>query len=212
MRPRPDVSHSELSEPAVSEPAVSEPGVSRTGTARRRRSRAVLYASLVVAALLAVLITLLASSKPVADSVASSPLLGKSAPQVSGRALNGKGAFSLSSFRGRWVLLNFSASWCIPCRNETPQLLTFQSEHALSGDATVFAVEFDPSDSANLAAFLASNHAPWPAINDPSAEVSYGVTGIPESYLIDPAGTVVAKFFGGVTSTQVDKSISQASS
>ncbi len=205
MRPQPDVSQSEFSEPRV-----PVPDVSQTGTPRRRRSRAVLYVSLVVAALLAVLITLLASSKPVADSVASSPLLGKPAPQVSGRALDGKGSFSLSSFRGRWVLLNFSASWCIPCRNETPQLLTFQSEHAVSGDATVFAVEFDPSDSANLAAFLASNHAPWPAINDPSAEVAYGVTGIPESYLIDPAGTVVAKFFGGVTSAQVDKSISQA--
>ncbi len=205
MRPQPDVSQSEFSEPGV-----PVPDVSQTGTPRRRRSRAVLYVSLVVAALLAVLITLLASSKPVADSVASSPLLGKPAPQVSGRALDGKGSFSLSSFRGRWVLLNFSASWCIPCRNETPQLLTFQSEHAVSGDATVFAVEFDPSDSANLAAFLASNHAPWPAINDPSAEVAYGVTGIPESYLIDPAGTVVAKFFGGVTSAQVDKSISQA--
>lgn len=205
MRPQPDVSQSEFSEPGV-----PVPDVSQTGTLRRRRSRAVLYVSLVVAALLAVLITLLASSKPVADSVASSPLLGKPAPQVSGRALDGKGSFSLSSFRGRWVLLNFSASWCIPCRNETPQLLTFQSEHAVSGDATVFAVEFDPSDSANLAAFLASNHAPWPAINDPSAEVAYGVTGIPESYLIDPAGTVVAKFFGGVTSAQVDKSISQA--
>ena len=205
MRPQPDVSQSEFSEPRV-----PVPDVSQTGTPRRRRSRAVLYVSLVVAALLAVLITLLASSKPVADSVASSPLLGKPAPQVSGRALDGKGSFSLSSFRGRWVLLNFSASWCIPCRNETPQLLTFQSEHAVSGDATVFAVEFDPSDSANLAAFLASNHAPWPAINDPSAEVAYGVTGIPESYLIDPAGTVVAKFFGGVTSAQVDKAISQA--
>lgn len=165
-----------------------------------------------MAVLLAVLITLLASTKPVANSVTSSPLLGKAAPPVSGKALNGNGSYSLGEFRGRWVLLNFSASWCIPCRNETPQLLNFQKEHAASGDATVLAVEFDPSDQANLAAFLASSHATWPAINDPAAEVSYGVTGIPESYLIDPAGTVVAKFFGGVTAAQVDKSISQASS
>ena len=180
---------------------------------RRRRSRVVLYTSLAVAALLAVLITLLASAKPSTDSVTASPLIGKAAPPVSGTSVTGTGSYTLSGYIGKWVLLNFSASWCVPCRDETPQLVAFQKQHAgAGGNATVLGVEFDPSDTANLAAFLASSHATWPAINDPSAEVAYGVTGIPESYLVDPAGIVVAKFFGGVTAAQVDKAISQASS
>ena len=179
---------------------------------KRRRSRVVLYTSVAVAVLLAVLITLLASTKPSSNSATSSPLIGKAAPSVSGRSITGGGSYTLSSYVGKWVLLNFSASWCVPCRDETPQLLAFQNQHAAAGNATVFGVEFDPSDTANLAAFLASSHATWPAISDPSAEVAYGVTGIPESYLIDPAGSVVAKFFGGVTAAQVDKAITQASS
>lgn len=182
------------------------------GEVPARRSRVVLYASLAVAVLLAVLITLLASTKPSSNSVTASPLIGKAAPPVSGRSITGTGSYTLSGYIGKWVLLNFSASWCVPCRQETPQLLAFQNQHAASGDATVFAVEFDPSDTSNLAAFLASSHATWPAISDPAAEVAYGVTGIPESYLIDPAGSVVAKFFGGVTAAQVDKAIVQASS
>ncbi len=179
---------------------------------KRRRSRVVLYTSLTVGVMLAVLITLLASTKPSSNSATASPLIGKAAPAVLGRSITGTGSYALSGYLGKWVLLNFSASWCVPCRDETPQLLAFQKQHAAVGNATVFAVEFDPSDTANLAAFLASSHATWPAISDPSAEVAYGVTGIPESYLIDPAGTVVAKFFGGVTAAQVDSAITQASS
>ncbi len=179
---------------------------------KRRRSRVVLYTSVAVAVLLAVLITLLASTKPSSNSVTASPLIGKAAPAVSGTSVTGTGRYTLSGYVGKWVLLNFSASWCVPCRDETPQLLAFQKQHAAAGNATVLGVEFDPSDTANLAAFLASSHATWPAISDPSAEVAYGVTGIPESYLIDPAGTVVAKFFGGVTAAQVDNAITQASS
>ena len=176
-----------------------------------RRSRTVLYSSLGVAVVVAVLVAVLASSKPVSQSLGASPLLGKAAPPVSGPGLTGSGRYSLAQFHGKWVLINFSASWCVPCRQETPQLVRFESEHARIGNAVILAVSFDPADKANLAAFLRSSHATWPAVNDPGAEVSYGVSGIPESYLVDPAGTVVAKFLGGITASQVDKVIQRAS-
>jgi cytochrome c biogenesis protein CcmG/thiol:disulfide interchange protein DsbE len=102
------------------------------------------------------------------------------------------------------VLVNFAASWCIPCRNETPQLKAFASSHAATGNAVILAVAFDEGDKANLAAYLESQKATWPAVDDPSAEIAYGVTGIPESYLIDPSGTVVAKYVGGITAAQVN--------
>jgi cytochrome c biogenesis protein CcmG/thiol:disulfide interchange protein DsbE len=171
----------------------------------RPRSRVVMYSTLAVAAVVAVFIAVLASARPTSAGNSSSPLVGKPAPPVAGPALLGGGHYSLAGYTGKWVLVNFSASWCVPCREETPQLQKFESEHSATGRAVVLAVAFDPSDVANLASFLAANRVTWPAVNDPSAEVAYGVSQIPQSYLVDPQGTVVAKFFGGVTAAQVDK-------
>lgn len=171
------------------------------------RSRVVLYTAIGVGVVVAALIAVLASSRPAAQGRASDPLVGRSAPPISGPSLLGSGRVSLSQLRGRWVVVNFSASWCPPCRQETPQLKAFVAQHAASGDATVLAVSYDPADEASLASFLKSSGADWPAAIDPSADVSYGVSGIPESYLVDPAGTVVARFLGGVTAAEVDKVI-----
>ena len=192
--------------PAVSEPVGGEPPVAGS----RPRSRVVLWTSLAVAAVIGVLIAVLAAAKPSANGTTSSPLLGHAAPAVAGPALNGGGSYSLSRFRGQWVLVNFAASWCVPCREETPQLQAFTAEHGAAHDAVVLAVAFDPTDVGNLASYLRSSHSGWPAVNDPSAEVAYGVSQIPQSYLVDPQGTVVAKFFGALTRTQVDRVIAKA--
>lgn len=169
------------------------------------RSRVVLWSSLGVAAVVAVLIAVMASASP--SSSSSSPLIGKPAPPVSGPSLVGSGVDSLAGLSGQWVLVNFAASWCVPCREETPQLQAFVTEHAARHDASVLTVAFDPADVAALASYLRSAHATWPAVDDPSAEVAYGVSQIPQSYLVDPQGTVVAKYFGSLTAAQVDKVI-----
>lgn len=194
-------------EASLDQPAEPAPDAGRAG-----RSRVVLYTSLAVAAVLGVLIAVLASAAPSSDRNGSSPLIGKPAPAVSGPALDGGGSYSLSQFSGKWVVVNFSASWCVPCREETPQLQAFTTEHAPQGNAAVLAVSFDPSDVAALAAYFRSAHTTWPAVNDPSAEVAYGVSQIPQSYLVGPSGTVVAKFFGALTAAQVDKVIQKATS
>lgn len=189
----------------------ADPGSGEQGDpAERPRSRVVLWTSLGVAAVIAVLIAVMASAKPSSDGNNSSPLLGKAAPPVAGPALNGGGSYSLSQFGGKWVLVNFAASWCVPCQEETPQLQSFVSQHAAAHDAVVLGVAFDPSDVSHLAAYLRSVHATWPAVDDPSAEVAYGVSQIPQSYLVDPQGTVVAKFFGPLTAAQVDKVMAKA--
>ncbi len=176
----------------------------------RPRSRVVLYTSLGVAAVLVVLIAVLAAAKPSSSGNSTSPLVGKAAPPVSGPSLTSGTRYSLSQFGGKWVLVNFAASWCVPCRQETPQLQSFTDEHARAGNAVVLSVAFDPSDVANLASYIKTVHSTWPTVNDPSAEVAYGVSQIPQSYLVDPAGTVVAKFFGPLTAAQVDKVMAKA--
>jgi cytochrome c biogenesis protein CcmG/thiol:disulfide interchange protein DsbE len=171
----------------------------------------VLWISLAMAVALAVLITVLATSGSAGQQNADSPLIGKAAPAIQGPSIVGGPPVQLSSYAGKWVLVNFAASWCIPCRQETPQLLTFAQDHHQNADATILMVAYDQGDVSDLAAFLRGSHSTWPAVNDGQAVVDYGVGGIPESYLVDPSGTVVAKYDGGVVASQLNAFIARAS-
>jgi cytochrome c biogenesis protein CcmG/thiol:disulfide interchange protein DsbE len=193
---------------------VTAPGPAVTG--RRRRTRLVLWISLATGAAVAALVALLATSGPAGQASAGSPLIGRKAPPISGHAVSGLSVSSqqtvqLSALAGKWVLVNFAASWCVPCRQEMPQLLSFAGGHARTGDATILTVEYDEGDVPGLAAWLRSAHAAWPAVDDGQAVVDYGVSGIPESYLVDPAGTVVAKYVGGVVAAQLNNFIARSS-
>jgi cytochrome c biogenesis protein CcmG/thiol:disulfide interchange protein DsbE len=178
---------------------------------RLRRSRLVLWSAAGAACLAAVLVAVLATSGPASQVQVGSPLVGKPAPAISGHALEGPGTVQLSSLRGKWVLVNFAASWCVPCREEMPQLSAFVADHAGAGNATVLTVDYDPADRSGLAAMLRGAGAQWPAVDDPSAEVIYGLQGLPESFLVDPQGTVVAKYDSVVVATQLNAEISKLS-
>jgi cytochrome c biogenesis protein CcmG/thiol:disulfide interchange protein DsbE len=171
----------------------------------------VLWASLGVAVAVAVLLAVFASSGPASQVTANSPLLGKPAPAIAGPNLLGGPSVSLSSYAGRWVLVNFAASWCVPCQQEMPQLSTFENEHSANRDAAILTVAYDPSDLSNLVSFMRSSRATWPAVNDGQAVVSYGVGGLPESYLVDPEGTVVAKYVGEIVAAQLNTAIAKLS-
>jgi cytochrome c biogenesis protein CcmG/thiol:disulfide interchange protein DsbE len=182
------------------------------GGPARRRSRVVLWSAVGAAVVFAVLIAVLASAKSAGQGTTQSPLIGKPAPAVSGKVLGGTGAASLSQLSGKWVLVNFSASWCIPCRQETPQLQTFSREHSQAGDAAVLGVAYDEGDVPNLTSFLKSSQATWSVVDDGRAVVEYGVSGIPDSFLVDPRGTVVVEYLGGVTAKELDSFIAKATS
>ena len=177
-----------------------------TGIPRRRT---VLYATIGVTLLVAVLIGVIASAQPSSDVGANSPLLGDLAPAISGPSLDG-GHLSLSEFRREWVLVNFMATWCPPCQAEMPQLQAFVRQHARAGDATVLTVVYDPSNVGALRSYLAARKADWPAVDDPAASVPYGVTGLPSSFLIAPGGTVYAYIVGGVTASELDSWLRRA--
>lgn len=164
----------------------------------------VLWVSLAAAAALAGLIAVLASAGNANQVEASSPLIGKPAPPVSGTSLTGGPRVSLSEYAGKWVLVNFAASWCIPCRQEMPQLEEFARQHRAAGDAVVLTVAYDEGDAHSLGSLLRASRATWPSVDDGQAVVDYGVGKIPESYLVDPAGTVVAKYFGAVDAARLD--------
>lgn len=116
--------------------------------------------------------------------------IGERAPSASLPRLEGGGDGSLAQYRGRWVLVNFWASWCVPCKQEAPTLEEFQRRHG-GPEFTVLGI--DTRDlSGDGRAFARQYGLSYPQLRDGdgSAAHSYGTTGVPENFLVDPKGTV----------------------
>lgn len=173
---------------------------------KRRRSAWIAGAVLVV--MVGFLVVLATGSSD--DRRVSSPLLGRQAPPIVGETLDGE-PFDLTQLRSRYVVVNFFATWCVPCIREHPELVEFQRRHTAAGDAAVVSVVYDDRP-ATVREFFADNGGDWPVVLDPEGRValSYGVAGVPESYLLAPDGTVLVKILGGVTADELDELVDQA--
>jgi cytochrome c biogenesis protein CcmG/thiol:disulfide interchange protein DsbE len=165
---------------------------------------------MVVAALAVALVAVLATRPNFEAVQARSPLLGKPAPEVVASDLDGR-PLRLSALRGRFLLVNFFASWCVPCQHEHPELTAFNQRHQASGDAAVLGVVFE-DDPAAVRRFVAERAVDWPMVVDPKGKVAldFGVRGPPESFLIDPNGIVLVKFVGEVRAAQLDALVREA--
>lgn len=102
----------------------------------------------------------------------------------------------LSDLRGRPVVVNFWASWCVPCIEEFPLLRDAAERHA-SDDLAILGVVFDDGPE-TAAAFMDEHGGTWPALLDPDARVAdaYAVFGPPETYFIGRDGRIVARQVG----------------
>jgi cytochrome c biogenesis protein CcmG/thiol:disulfide interchange protein DsbE len=167
-------------------------------------NRAAVVASTVIALVVVLLVAVLATRDPSSERATRSPLIGRLAPATAGTTIDGQ-QVSIDDFRGRWVMVNFFASWCIPCQTEHPQLLAFDTAHRAIGDAVLVSVTFD-NDADDARRFFADNGGDWPVIDDPenSIGVAYGVAQVPETFVISPNGTVVQRFAGAVTRADLD--------
>jgi cytochrome c biogenesis protein CcmG, thiol:disulfide interchange protein DsbE len=173
-----------------------------------RKGRTALAVSLVVAVLAVAFVWVLATREPGTDRQASSPLIGQAAPEVGGRTLDG-GSFDIDDHQGRWVVVNFFATWCVPCQQEHPELVAFDEAHRETGDARVMSVLFDDSPD-DAREYFAENGGDWPVVIDERGIANdYGVTGVPETYLVAPNGRVAAKLIGGVTQDGLDRIIGE---
>jgi cytochrome c biogenesis protein CcmG/thiol:disulfide interchange protein DsbE len=163
-----------------------------------------------VAIVLAAVIVVFATRPPASTRVTDSPLLGRISPSLAGETIDGQ-TFDESSLRGRWVVLNFFATWCVPCRLEHDDLIRFASRHDADGDAAVVGVVFDDSVSA-VRRFREDEGGSWPMLTDPEGElaVRFGVAGVPESFLISPNGVVMSKIVGGILDGELEKLLTQA--
>ncbi len=135
--------------------------------------------------------------------VAESPLVGKPAPDVNLVMLDGT-KFRLSDFFGRPIVVNFWASWCIPCRDEAPRLESFAQRSAAEGVAVIGVVWNDSRSAAR--AFRTEFGLTYPQAIDPGARAAneFGVRGVPETFVIDPNGVIMAKVVGAVGPRTLD--------
>lgn len=164
-----------------------------------KRVRTALVVSAVLAVLIVGFVAVLATREPATDRRADSPLLGRQAPELAGETLDG-GSFDVGGYEGQWVVVNFFATWCVPCRQEHPELVQFDESNQADGDPVLVSVVYD-DDPDTARDYFEDNGGDWPVVLDPDGRIAldYAVAGVPETYLVDPSGMVVAKLTGGVT-------------
>ena len=128
-------------------------------------------------------------------------LVGKPAPDF--RVTDEDRTVALSDLRGKVVVLNFWASWCPPCVEETPSMIAMQEK--MKGHVTIFAVSTDSSRTA-YQRFLRDYKTNFLTVRDAEQKSNslYGTFVYPESYIIDTTGTVRRKVVGPIDWTKPD--------
>lgn len=174
-----------------------------TGAPARRVRYPMRWAALAVGVVALALGGLLATRFGLDPSFVRSPLIGKPVPEFDLPGLDG-GRVRAADYRGRPYVVNFWASWCVPCRREAPVLRAFDERWApevavvgilfndTEGEARTFRDEFG----------LDYSHALDP---DGRTAIDFGVAGVPETFVVDARGIVMAKIVGAVAPGQLDQ-------
>ncbi len=113
----------------------------------------------------------------------------------------------LSDYRGKPVLVNLWTSWCPPCRAEMPDLINFYNAHHDRGLVLLAVNSADNFDSAQQ--FVREKAMPFPVLFDPggSVERTFGVDGLPSTFLIDASGTVRFSWTGQISPAVLDQRV-----
>ena len=183
---------------------------SSIGGAKTQPSRARLPRAHYVAAALAPFLVLALwgatiLARPAAPSVAR---IGQAAPAFALADLHGH-PLRLADLRGRPVIVYFWASWCGPCTEQFPLLVSATAAHRGDGLATVGIVFRDRPEAAR--AFMTRMGASWPAAMDPGDAVAtrYGIIGPPDTFFIDRSGLVVGRQIGQLSAADLERGLSR---
>lgn len=114
-----------------------------------------------------------------------------------------------STLKGKWVFINYWASWCPGCLQEIPQFNQFYAKHK-KNEVALFAVNFDGLPLSEQNSLIKRFHIQYPSLSqDPSEDLRLGdIRGIPVTFVFNPAGLLVKTLYGGQTSAQLQQVMS----
>lgn len=117
------------------------------------------------------------------------------------------GTFDLAEQRGKWVVVNFWATWCTPCIKEMPDISAFVAAHK---DVAAIGLAWEDTEKAELDAFAKEHPVKYPLAQVDIYKPLAGFEtprGLPTTYLIAPDGSIAKKFVGPITADDLDKAI-----
>lgn len=137
-----------------------------------------------------------------------SPLVGRDAPPFTLKAVGTGEMIDIEKLRGKPVILNFWATWCGPCYEEHPTLVA--NARVLPNVQFVGVVFNDDEDK--IMRFLAERGSAYPTLLDANGKtaIAYGIGGVPETFFINPAGKIVAKFEGPLSTEALQANLEKA--
>ena len=112
--------------------------------------------------------------------------------------IDGSGKVALADHAGKVVVVNFFASWCIPCKEENPALVRVWERYRTSDVVVIGILYQDSLDSGRR--YVRDNGVTWPTLTDEDGRIAfaYGVRGIPETYFIGPDGIIAGRHVGPI--------------
>lgn len=119
----------------------------------------------------------------------------------------------LSDYRDKWVVVNYWATWCIPCVKELPELEMFHNSHK-DELAVVLGVNMEGIKTDKLRRFVEDQFISFPILiaGDDTTQLLGKVPGLPTSYLVSPGGEVVARQVGPIDAASIEKFIRDSES
>ena len=116
--------------------------------------------------------------------------------------------FKLSNYRGRWVIINFWATWCTPCLREIPELSWFYDNYRTQ--ATVVGINYEKIKRRNLKNFIHKHKINYPVLRlgpEPLAPFE-PLLGLPSTFFVSPEGDYVTRHVGPLTARDIERVIS----
>lgn len=138
-----------------------------------------------------------------------SPLVGRPAPAFSLRPVGGGNPIGTAELRGQPAVVNFWATWCVPCYQEHGVLT--RAARTLEGRVRFVGVVYEDSEE-NVQRFSREQGTSYPSLVDTEGRtaIAYGIFGVPETYFLDANGTIVSKYIGPLDEQRLAAELAKA--